>query len=51
MAEERGPSKAEVALLGMDKGQLKKQMMKAVRDEDFWFMKLPACLPALINQA
>ncbi len=32
MAKERGPSKAEVALLAMDKKQLKQQMMKAVRD-------------------
>jgi hypothetical protein len=36
MAEERGPSKAEMALLGMDKG--KKQLLKAVHDEDFWPM-------------
>ncbi len=27
---------AEVALLRMDKKLLKKQLMKAVRDEDFW---------------
>jgi hypothetical protein len=40
MAEERGPSKAEVALLRMPKTQLAKQLMKAVRDEDFWSMNL-----------
>ncbi len=27
---------AEVVLLQVDKGLLKKQLMKAVRDEDFW---------------
>ncbi len=40
MAEERGPSKAEVALLRMPKTQLAKQLMKAVLDEDFWSMNL-----------
>ncbi len=34
--KEYGPSKAEVALLGMDIEQLAKQLMKAVRDENFW---------------
>jgi hypothetical protein len=29
VAEDRGPSKAELALLKLDKGQLAKQMMKA----------------------
>jgi hypothetical protein len=42
-AKEYGPFKTELALLGMDIEELAKQLLKAVKDPNFWdYNKQPA---------